>query len=65
MMCNFAVGYCHQVETSQVIVKEGGVQLKLTIVDTPGFGEAVDNSSWSVNDVFNLYHILAVSTILL
>jgi hypothetical protein len=29
-------------------VKEGGVQLKLTIVDTPGFGEAVDNSSWSV-----------------
>lgn len=34
-----------------MIVKEGGVQLKLTIVDTPGFGEAVDNSSWSVNVV--------------
>ncbi|XP_054601652.1 septin-7 isoform X3 [Nothobranchius furzeri] len=35
-----------QVEQSKVLVKEGGVQLLLTIVDTPGFGDAVDNSSW-------------------
>ncbi|KAF7221600.1 transcript variant X2 [Nothobranchius furzeri] len=34
-----------QVEQSKVLVKEGGVQLLLTIVDTPGFGDAVDNSS--------------------
>ena len=33
---------------TQVILKEGGVQLKLTVVDTPGFGDAVDNSNWSV-----------------
>ena len=36
------------VETSKVMLKEGGVNLTLTIVDTPGFGDAVDNSDcWS------------------
>ena len=35
-----------QVETTQVALKEGGVELKLTVVDTPGFGDAVDNSNW-------------------
>uniref|UniRef100_H2LXV0 Septin n=1 Tax=Oryzias latipes TaxID=8090 RepID=H2LXV0_ORYLA len=41
-----------QVEQSKVLIKEGGVQLLLTIVDTPGFGDAVDNSGcWkSVTD---------------
>ncbi|XP_023658464.2 septin 7b isoform X1 [Paramormyrops kingsleyae] len=34
-----------QVEQSKVLIKEGGVQLLLTIVDTPGFGDAVDNSN--------------------
>ncbi|KAG7239752.1 hypothetical protein INR49_028406, partial [Caranx melampygus] len=33
------------VEQSKVLIKEGGVQLLLTIVDTPGFGDAVDNSN--------------------
>ena len=32
------------VETNKVILKESGVNLNLTIVDTPGFGDAVDNS---------------------
>uniref|UniRef100_A0A2K5PMT8 Septin-type G domain-containing protein n=1 Tax=Cebus imitator TaxID=2715852 RepID=A0A2K5PMT8_CEBIM len=32
-----------QVEQSKVLIKEGGVQSLLTIVDIPGFGEAVDN----------------------
>ncbi|XP_060112864.1 septin-7-like [Heteronotia binoei] len=34
-----------QVEQSRVLLKEGGVQLLLTIVDTPGFGDALDNSN--------------------
>ena len=34
------------VETSRVLLKENGVNLTLTIVDTPGFGDAVDNSDW-------------------
>ncbi|XP_059045709.1 septin-7 isoform X2 [Achroia grisella] len=33
------------VETSVVLLKENGVNLTLTIVDTPGFGDAVDNSN--------------------
>jgi len=36
------------VDTSQVLLQESGVNLSLTIVDTPGFGDAVDNSEcWS------------------
>jgi septin 7 len=33
-----------QVETTKVVLKEKGVNLTLTVVDTPGFGDAVDNS---------------------
>uniref|UniRef100_I3K4J2 Septin-type G domain-containing protein n=1 Tax=Oreochromis niloticus TaxID=8128 RepID=I3K4J2_ORENI len=35
-----------QVEYSKVLIKEGGVQLSLTIVDTPGLGDVVDNSKF-------------------
>ncbi|XP_067204013.1 septin-7 isoform X2 [Linepithema humile] len=33
------------VETCKVLLKENGVNLTLTVVDTPGFGDAVDNSN--------------------
>ncbi|CAH0545907.1 unnamed protein product [Brassicogethes aeneus] len=33
------------VETTRVVLKENGVNLTLTMVDTPGFGDAVDNSN--------------------
>lgn len=33
------------IDSSTVTLKEKGVQLRLTIVDTPGFGDAVDNSN--------------------
>nr|XP_023013418.1 septin-7 [Leptinotarsa decemlineata] len=33
------------VETTRVMLKENGVNLHLTMVDTPGFGDAVDNSN--------------------
>ncbi|CAG0879233.1 unnamed protein product [Cyprideis torosa] len=36
-----------EVETTKVLLTEKGVKLSLTIVDTPGFGDAIDNSnSW-------------------
>ncbi|ODN05573.1 Septin-7 [Orchesella cincta] len=35
-----------QVETCKVLLKENGVNLTLTIVDTPGFGDSIDNSHW-------------------
>uniref|UniRef100_H2Z606 Septin-7 n=1 Tax=Ciona savignyi TaxID=51511 RepID=H2Z606_CIOSA len=34
-----------KVETTKVLIKENGVTLRLTIDDTPGFGDAVDNSN--------------------
>jgi septin 7 len=34
------------IDSSSIILKEKGVQLRLTIVDTPGFGDSVDNSNW-------------------
>lgn len=33
------------VENTHVLLKENGVNLSLTVVDTPGFGDAVDNSN--------------------
>ena len=36
--------YVFQVDTHKVLMKESGVNLTLTVVDTPGFGDAVDNS---------------------
>jgi septin 7 len=33
-----------QVETHEITLEENGVRLALTIVDTPGFGDAVDNT---------------------
>lgn len=32
------------VETHQTVLEENGVRLALTVVDTPGFGDAVDNT---------------------
>jgi septin family protein len=34
------------IESSTVEIEERGVKLKLTVVDTPGFGDSLDNSEW-------------------
>ena len=34
-----------QIDSNTVEIEERGVKLRLTVVDTPGFGDAVDNSS--------------------
>lgn len=34
-----------------VDIEEKGVKLKLTIVDTPGFGDAIDNTEWYVSNI--------------
>ncbi|KAL7638486.1 UNVERIFIED_CONTAM: hypothetical protein RMT77_011056 [Armadillidium vulgare] len=41
---SFRVKKTVQVETTKTMLKENGVNLWLTVVDTPGFGDAVDNS---------------------
>ena len=38
--------FLSQVRASTVRIQEGGVRLELTVVDTPGFGDVVDNSNW-------------------
>lgn len=38
------IGQTVKVETNKCLLKEKGVNLSLTVVDTPGFGDAVNNS---------------------
>ena len=35
-----------QIETNTVEIEEKGIRLRLTVVDTPGFADAVDNTDW-------------------
>ena len=34
------------IEATTVDIEEKGVKLRLTVVDTPGFGDSVDNGTW-------------------
>merc|ERR1719187_1574062 len=34
-----------EVRRNKVVLEEGGVKLSLTVVDTPGYGDAVDNTN--------------------
>lgn len=34
------------IDATTVDIEEKGVKLRLTVVDTPGFGDAVDNRGW-------------------
>ena len=35
-----------EIETNTVEIEEKGIRLRLTVVDTPGFADAVDNTDW-------------------
>lgn len=28
------------------VLEEGGVKMKLTVIDTPGFGDQINNDNW-------------------
>ena len=46
---NFALERTKQtvkIDASTVEIEERGVKLRLTVVDTPGFGDAIDNTDW-------------------
>ena len=34
------------IDATTVDIEEKGVKLRLTVVDTPGFGDAVNNEQW-------------------
>lgn len=38
-----------QIEASTVEIEERGVKLRLTVVDTPGYGDAIDSQDWCVS----------------
>ena len=48
------------IDSSSIILKEKSVQLRLTIVDTPSFGDSVDNSNWFVYFSFKYISILFI-----
>lgn len=52
------------IDTFTVDIEERGVKLRLTVVDTPGFGDAVDNRQWCVHVCTYLYVCLFVSCVL-
>lgn len=31
------------------VIEEGGVKMKLTVIDTPGFGDQINNENWYVS----------------
>ena len=40
-------------------IEESGVRLRLTVVDTPGFGDFVNNDEWySIIAALSLHHVL-------
>lgn len=43
-----------EITKNTVDIEEKGVKLKLTIVDTPGFGDAVNNTEWWVVTLKNI-----------
>lgn len=40
-----------KIEASTVDIEERGVKLRLTVVDTPGFGDAMNCHAWFVIDL--------------
>lgn len=41
-----------QIEASTVEIEERGVKLRLTVVDTPGYGDAINCRDWYVHRVY-------------
>ena len=46
LICSDRVKRTLSIETSAVEIEERGVRLKLTVVDTPGFADGIDNTEW-------------------
>lgn len=40
-----------QIEASTVEIEERGVKLRLTVVDTPGYGDAINSQDWCVSEL--------------
>ena len=45
-VCTEAIEQTVSIDATTVDIEEKGVKLRLTVVDTPGFGDAVNNKQW-------------------
>ena len=45
-VCTERIKQTVSIDATTVDIEEKGVKLRLTVVDTPGFGDAVDNRQW-------------------
>ena len=45
------------IDATTVDIEEKGVKLRLTVVDTPGFGDAVDNNAWYTSTPTIVQHL--------
>ena len=46
------------IDVSTVEIEERGVKVRLTVVDTPGYGDAIDNTDWLVKNYYsNMFFI--------
>lgn len=43
----------HSRVTLDIVITENGVRLRLNIVDTPGYGDQVNNENWRVSISFS------------
>lgn len=53
-----------QIEASTVEIEERGVKLRLTVVDTPGYGDAINSQDWSVSLVSGCLVVFVFETLL-
>lgn len=40
---------CRMLFLFSPVIEEGGVKMKLTVIDTPGFGDQINNENWYVS----------------
>lgn len=47
---NYTIGLtCRMLFLFSPVIEEGGVKMKLTVIDTPGFGDQINNENWYVS----------------
>jgi hypothetical protein len=52
LVCCRVPGVSHRTDLSDTffvrppVIEEGGVKMKLTVIDTPGFGDQINNENW-------------------
>ena len=46
---------CEVFNIAPVVIAENGVRLRLNIVDTPGYGDQVNNENWYAFQIYSIF----------